>query len=154
MILIVEDNLTQQKVLAYLAKHHGYDVRIVSTGREAISELQKSNQFELLLMDWSLPDMTGLECTIAIRNCEKEGEHIPIVAMTGHTLDGDREKCLMAGMDDYLSKPFSATDLRELLDRWLPSQSESKDSLDSFRPTTYSFHPGLAGRETHPGSHQ
>lgn len=144
MILIVEDNPTQQKVLAYLAQHHGYDVRIVSTGQEAIGELQKPNHYDLLLMDWNLPDMTGLECTVAIRNWEKEGEHIPIVAMTGHTMEGDREKCLMAGMDDYLSKPFSATDLRELLARWLPTAADAN----------YSFRPGLSGGETHPASHQ
>ncbi len=144
MILIVEDNPTQQKVLAYLAQHHGLDVRIVSTGREALSELQKPNQYELLLMDWNLPDMTGLECTVAIRNREKEGEHLPIVAMTGHVLDGDREKCLMAGMDDYLSKPFTAGDLRVLLDRWLPAGSEEN----------FSFGPGLPGGESHPASHQ
>lgn len=123
MILIVEDNLTQQKVLAYLAKHHGFDVQIVTTGGEAIACLQRPDQYQLLLMDWTLPDMTGLECTMAIRQLEKDSDrHIPIVAMTGHVLEGDREKCLQAGMDDYLSKPFSANEFLDVLTRWSSPQ--------------------------------
>lgn len=144
MILIVEDNPTQQKVLAYLAKHHGFDAHIVSTGSEAISAMQKPEEYQLLLMDWTLPDMTGLECTAAIRKWEQAGSrHVPIVAMTGHVMEGDREKCLQAGMDDYLSKPFSSSEFCDVLNRWTSQTVEANE---------FPFGQGYSG-ETQPAQH-
>lgn len=146
MILIVEDNPTQQKVLAYLAKHHGFEAHIVSTAGEAIAALERSERYQLMLMDWTLPDMTGLDCTVAIRLGERGTErHIPIIAMTGHALDGDRERCLQAGMDDYLSKPFTAVEFRDVLLRWIPHESESSDE--------FPFGQGFSGGETQPAQH-
>lgn len=145
MILIVEDNPTQQKVLAYLAKHHGFDAHIVSTAGEAIAALERSEQYQLMLMDWSLPDMTGLDCTVAIRLAEKGStRHIPIIAMTGHALEGDRERCLQAGMDDYLSKPFTANEFRAVLLRWISLEPDSSE---------FQFGQGFSGSETQPAQH-
>jgi CheY-like chemotaxis protein len=79
------------------------------------------NNYSLVLMDCQMPEMDGFDATIEIRKREDEsGSHLPIVAMTAHAVRGDRERCLDAGMDDYLAKPISAADLGAMLIRWLP----------------------------------
>jgi CheY-like chemotaxis protein len=96
-------------------------------------------------MDWTLPDMTGLQCTEAIRQWEKAGSrHVSIVAMTGHVLEGDREKCQQAGMDDYFSKSFSDTEFRDVLHRWVAPHIE---------PEEFPFSPDFAGRQNQPARH-
>ncbi|HEY9871493.1 MAG TPA: response regulator [Candidatus Obscuribacterales bacterium] len=119
-ILIVEDNPTHQRILAVLAEQAGITPFVLANGRDALDALQSSSQFALVLMDRRLGDMDGLECTREIRERERSsGQHIPIIAVTAHAMLGDREKCLDAGMDDYLSKPFTARQIHQLLNRWV-----------------------------------
>ena len=112
-ILLVEDNLLNQKVVMYNLKKYNYSLTTVANGVDAIDKF-KHNTFDLILMDIMLPEMDGFEITIEIRKLEKERRTknpIPIVALTANTLDNDRDKCLEVGMNDYLSKPFTAKQL-------------------------------------------
>ena len=110
-ILVAEDNIVNQRVAEGLLTMRGHQVTVVSTGREALHALQ-AGAFELVLMDVQMPDMDGFEATAAIRAWERDtGQHVRIVAMTAHAMTGDRERCLAAGMDGYLSKPIDQRSL-------------------------------------------
>jgi two-component system, sensor histidine kinase and response regulator len=105
-ILLAEDNKTNQKVAANLLKRHGHAVTVVCNGREALTALEIGS-FDLVLMDMHMPEMGGMEATARIREKEKEtNRHMPIIALTALTMKGDREQCLEAGMDGYISKPI------------------------------------------------
>ncbi|MEZ0374433.1 MAG: ATP-binding protein, partial [Candidatus Sericytochromatia bacterium] len=119
-ILMVEDNLINQVVAEAILLKLGYEVVAAENGFEALKELTKSD-FDLVLMDCQMPEMDGYEATRRIRRGEGGTRPmIPIIAVTAHTLVGDREKCLAAGMDDYLAKPVDPEQLGEMLTRWLP----------------------------------
>jgi CheY-like chemotaxis protein len=123
-ILVVEDQIIEQKLLSLLAQKYGYDVQIVSSSEEALNEIETGKLFSIILMDWKLPGIDGLDCTKRIRELERDrGYHTPIVAITGRAMDGDKTKCLGAGMDDYMSKPFSAEEFRQMLNRWIPDSN-------------------------------
>lgn len=112
-ILLVEDNILNQKIVSFNMKKYNYAVTIVKNGIEAM-ETVKNEDFNLILMDIMLPGMNGYEITGEIRKLEKERgteKKVPIIAITANTLDNDREKCIQAGMNDYLSKPFTAEQL-------------------------------------------
>jgi signal transduction histidine kinase/DNA-binding response OmpR family regulator/HPt (histidine-containing phosphotransfer) domain-containing protein len=114
-ILLAEDNLVNQRLAVRVLEKAGHTVRLVHNGREAVSEFE-ARGFDLVLMDVQMPEMDGLEATSAIRDLERQsGTHIPIIAMTAHALKGDRERCLNAGMDDYLAKPIRRQDLATLI---------------------------------------
>lgn len=120
-ILLVEDSPVNQKLAATLLRKRGHDVSVANNGREALESLD-SQPFDLVLMDIQMPEMDGLEATRAIREKEREtGEHIPIIALTAHALEGDRERCLDAGMDNYLAKPIHAKRLLATIEATLPS---------------------------------
>jgi len=122
-ILLAEDSLVNQKLAVALLERHGHTVVVASSGREAVAALE-SQAFDLVLMDVQMPDMDGLEATAIIRAREKRtGTHVPIVAMTAHALKGDRERCLAAGMDDYVSKPIRVRELLDSLDRVLAARN-------------------------------
>jgi signal transduction histidine kinase/CheY-like chemotaxis protein len=105
-VLLVEDNVVNQRVAAGLLARRGHDVTIAQHGEEALA-LLATHTFDVVLMDLQMPVMSGIEATHAIRIREAaSGEHIRIVAMTAHAMEGDRERCMQAGMDDYLSKPI------------------------------------------------
>ncbi len=105
----------------------GYRVDVVGDGNRALEAMARRN-YSLILMDCQMPDMDGYETTRAIRNLEKANRRIPIVAMTAHAVRGDRESCLEAGMDDYISKPVKMELLEDVLNRWIhgsPAPSRS-----------------------------
>ena len=117
-ILLADDNLVNQRVTIGMLKKRGHSVQAVLNGKEALQALA-CEQFDLVFMDVQMPEMDGLEATAAIRrNEEVTGARVPIVAMTAHAMKGDRERCLDAGMDDYLSKPVEPKLLQAVLDRW------------------------------------
>ncbi|MBA4159766.1 MAG: response regulator, partial [Gemmatimonadetes bacterium] len=121
-ILLAEDGVVNQKVAVSLLERRGHSVHVAGNGREALSALERES-FDLVLMDVQMPEMDGFETTAAIRAREREhGGHLPIIAMTAHAMKGDRERCLAAGMDDYLSKPIRADELYEKVERVSPPE--------------------------------
>lgn len=119
LILVVEDNIINQRVARFQLEEFGYHVDVVNNGSEALESLERL-EYDIVLMDCAMPVMDGYEATRRIRKMDAlSGRHTKIVALTAHSLPGDREKCLSCGMDDYLSKPVSASHLRQTLERWL-----------------------------------
>jgi two-component system sensor histidine kinase/response regulator len=115
-ILVVEDNAVNQMLALRLLEKQGHAVTIAGTGLEAI-ERAAAGGFDVILMDVQMPGMDGLQATVAIREAEAgSGVHVPILAMTAHAMSGDRDRCLAAGMDGYLSKPICPRMLFETLD--------------------------------------
>jgi PAS domain S-box-containing protein len=116
-VLVAEDNIVNQRVAAGLLTRRGHQVTVVANGREAIAALQR-DAFDLVLMDVQMPDMDGFEATAAIRARERDtGQHVRIVAMTAHAMTGDRDRCLAAGMDGYLSKPIDQRSLFDVVEQ-------------------------------------
>jgi two-component system sensor histidine kinase/response regulator len=114
-ILVAEDNVINQKYALAVLEKEGYSVVVVETGREALAALERES-FDLVLMDVQMPDMDGFEATSSIRARERfTGIRTPIVAMTAHAMNGDRDKCLAAGMDAYVSKPIRKPELMEAI---------------------------------------
>jgi signal transduction histidine kinase/CheY-like chemotaxis protein len=115
-ILLAEDNAVNQMLAVRLLEKRGHTVTVVQTGKLAV-EAHETQPFDFVLMDVQMPEMDGLEATIAIRQREKtSGKHIPIIAMTAHAMVGDRELCLKAGMDGYVTKPLDVGHLFALID--------------------------------------
>ena len=118
-ILVAEDSPVNQKIMALFLERDGHRVSLVDNGAAAVAALERE-QFDLVLMDVQMPVMDGFEATRAIRSLEGgTGERLPIIALTAHAVEGDRERCLAAGMDDYLSKPFQIGTFREMISRFL-----------------------------------
>jgi two-component system, sensor histidine kinase and response regulator len=114
-ILLAEDNAVNQKLAVRLLEKRGYTLVVASTGKEALAAWERE-RFDLILMDVQMPEMDGLEVTAAIRQAERlTGAHTPIVAMTAHAMSGDRQRCLEAGMDGYISKPIQAQTVFEVI---------------------------------------
>jgi PAS domain S-box-containing protein len=112
-VLLAEDNAVNQLLASRILEILGHQVTVVSNGREALSAT-RAGGFHLIVMDVQMPEMDGFEATAAIRKLEKStGEHIPIIAMTAHAMKGDRERCLAAGMDGYVSKPIRVAEVEE-----------------------------------------
>ena len=110
-MLLAEDNAINREVAVRLLSKRGHTIVVAVNGKEAVAAFE-TQSFDLILMDVQMPEMDGFEATAAIRQKEKSlGTHIPIVAMTAHAMKGDRERCLAAGMDGYLSKPIHTDEL-------------------------------------------
>ncbi|MBL9140820.1 MAG: response regulator [Phycisphaerae bacterium] len=127
-ILLAEDNPVNQRVAIRTLERRGHSVAVANDGREAIAAM-KAETFDVVLMDVQMPTMDGFEATAAIREAEKaSGAHVPIVALTAHAMKGDRERCIAAGMDDYVSKPLRVDNLFETIDRLVALVRNAPDS--------------------------
>jgi CheY-like chemotaxis protein len=125
-ILLAEDNRINQVLAVRLLEKRGHEVAVVGNGEEALAALD-IQAFDLILMDVQMPEMDGFQATAAIRKGEmKTGKHIPIIAMTAHAMAGDKERCLEAGMDEYLTKPIRPEQLSDVLKRYSLATSTEK----------------------------
>jgi len=115
-ILVAEDNPVNQKVIIGMLKRLGFNADIANHGAEVLEALGR-DAYELIFMDCQMPILDGYEATRAIR--ASASEHIPIVALTANAMPGDEEKCLAAGMDDYIAKPLSIITIQKTLDKYL-----------------------------------
>lgn len=137
-VLVAEDNLINQKLTVRMLEKLGYQSDVVENGQEALAALAR-NSYVVLLMDCQMPLIDGFEATRLIRQREATAQesapagstlahHIPIIALTANAMHGDRERCLAAGMDDYVTKPLRKEDLQGVLDRWIPVSAYSQVS--------------------------
>ena len=130
LVLVVEDSPVNRVVAVSVLERWGYHVHVVNDGREALQALSMQ-RYDAVLMDCQMPDVDGYEATEELRRRERESDyHTPVIAMTAHAMVGDRERCLAAGMDDYISKPIRSNTLHEVLSRWLPRGAHAETSAD------------------------
>lgn len=145
-ILLVEDNAFNQMLAQLLVAKWGHQLELANNGVEALA-MHEQQRFDLILMDLQMPLMGGFEATAKIRERESRGaKRTPIIAMTADALDGDREKCIAGGMDDYLSKPFKAEAFQEILNRYashdgvsasqVPAEGEAQDLRQNIPPVS------------------
>ncbi|HAC46264.1 MAG TPA: hypothetical protein DCF65_09375 [Chloroflexi bacterium] len=122
-ILVAEDNAANLKVAVRMVERLGYRADVAGNGSEALHALDRV-PYDAVLMDCQMPEMDGYEATREIRKAERNGRHVPIIAMTASAMAGDRERCLAAGMDDYISKPVKLHIVAAVLERWLGSDGD------------------------------
>ena len=121
MVLVVDDGEINQIVATGMLERLGYTVRTADDGFEAVAAIRHTT-YDAVLMDVQMPGMDGYRATAEIRRIEGALQHTPIIAMTAGALEGDRERCLAAGMDDYISKPVDMARIRQTLTRWAPAR--------------------------------
>jgi PAS domain S-box-containing protein len=126
-VLVAEDKSVNQLVAVRMLEKLGFRADVASNGREAV-EMHAQGDYEAIFMDCQMPELDGYQATAEIRSREPEGTHTPIIAMTAHTLRGDRERCLDAGMDDYVGKPIRTADLADVIDRALGQEARERGS--------------------------
>ena len=132
-VLIAEDNAVNQRLVCRLLEKRGHQVVVAANGREALEAMEKQS-FDIVLMDLQMPELDGFEATAALRAREAgHGTHLPVIALTAHAMKGDRERCLAAGMDGYLSKPIRPQELDKLLELHT-KRSEMKTVPDTVAP--------------------
>lgn len=119
-VLIVEDNIINQKVVMKMLERLGCSAGVAQNGREGVDQF-RSGSFDLIFMDMQMPEMDGLEATKAIRALGEKGSSVIIIALTANAMAGDRERCLAAGMNDYLAKPVKQTDIEAVIRQWFPA---------------------------------
>lgn len=126
-VLLAEDNVVNQEIMSVMLEHYAINVTIVPDGKSAVDMLQRKI-FDMVLMDCHMPEMDGYEAARFIRELS-QFEDLPIIALTANAMKGDREKCLAAGMNDYLSKPVDVAALEMVLLKWMPSKKHISDAL-------------------------
>jgi PAS domain S-box-containing protein len=130
-VLLAEDNAVNQRLAVRLLEKRGHKVVVAGNGREALEALEKES-FDLVLMDVQMPEMDGLAATVAIREKENgTNTHVPVVALTAHAMKGDRERCLTAGMDGYLSKPIRPPELDAILETYVARRLRDSHALET-----------------------
>jgi CheY-like chemotaxis protein len=117
IILVVEDHPTQQKVIELLAEEYGFHAVVVSDCQAAEQALKENLVYSLILMDLKLPDTDGVTCTSRLRPLIGENANVPVIGMSG--MDNARDYCLHNGMDDFLAKPFTAREFRDMVHKWV-----------------------------------
>jgi CheY-like chemotaxis protein len=123
-ILLAEDNAVNQKLAKMVLTKAGYQVEVANNGQEAVDKYTKApDAFDLIFMDIQMPQLDGMKATKVIR--DNGFDKIPIVAMTAHAMKGDREKCLEAGMDDYVPKPVKRELVFEMVEKWVLNKEAS-----------------------------
>jgi signal transduction histidine kinase/DNA-binding response OmpR family regulator len=127
-VLVVEDNSTNQKVAMLILQRAGLIVDVAANGEEAVAAY-RARHYDLLLMDCQMPLLDGFSATRTIRELESLGRHVPIIALTANVMSSERDKCLAAGMDDYLAKPVRAEALLRKVKHWLASAQDNKSNL-------------------------
>ena len=144
-ILLAEDNRVNQILVIRMLERRGHRVSVAANGKEALAAISR-DRFDVVLMDIQMPEMNGLEATAAIREQEKStGAHIPIMAMTAHAMKGDRDRCLAAGMDTYISKPVNVNEFFEALESTLATTRQSESNKPAApSPATLSREAALA----------
>ncbi|WP_436794146.1 response regulator [Actinospongicola halichondriae] len=120
-VLVVEDEWINRRLVIAQLERLDHDPVGVETASDALAALRSPERVDIVLMDWQLPDLNGLDATRRIRSIEEStGGHVPIIGMTARTAEGDREACLDAGMDDFLPKPIVLDELEVVIERWRP----------------------------------
>lgn len=129
-ILLAEDSSTNQQVINVRLKRFGLVADVVDNGNDAVKKI-KQNKYDLILMDVQMPELDGFNATRQIREYEASRcmKPTPIIAMTAHAMNGDREECIRTGMDDYITKPFLPQTLMEILDKWLPKDDSDGETI-------------------------
>jgi signal transduction histidine kinase/DNA-binding response OmpR family regulator len=149
-LLLVEDHPVNQEVALTILTRIGFEVEVAADGLEAL-DLAETGRFDLVLMDCQMPKMDGFEATKEMRQrglCARHGERLPIIALTANAMRTDRERCLNAGMDDYLPKPFKQKDLVDVLDRWLDASAlDTTDSIDAPAQSTVDLNAILCSEQ-------
>ncbi|HEX5899250.1 MAG TPA: PAS domain S-box protein [Solirubrobacteraceae bacterium] len=128
-ILVVEDTLINQAVAAHMLARCGFEAQVAENGRTALEALSKRT-YAAVLMDCQMPELDGYETTREIRRLEQGGRRMPVIAMTANAMQGERERCLAAGMDDYLTKPLRQRTLKDTLARWVAEAPETAEDPD------------------------
>ncbi len=150
-VLVAEDNLVNQLVARGMLEQLGVTVMVVGDGAQAVAAVSSASlPFDLVLMDMQMPELDGMEATAEIRRqqrCDGRGRPLTIVALTANALPGDRERCTQAGMNDYLSKPYSCEELRAVLARWLPLVDDAPAAPPVIvDPANAALEPGVLAR--------
>ncbi len=140
-LLLAEDNPVNQKLAAVLLQKVGYTVETVENGAQALEKISREH-YDAVLMDVQMPEMDGFEATRQIRQRESGSQHLPIIAMTAHALKEDRDRCLDAGMDDYVSKPLEPQALLNVLDRWIGAGSLEAETVGAGEENEQVFEAG------------
>jgi len=150
-VVVADDNTTNQRVARLMLENLGCRVDVAANGKETI-EMLALLPYDVVFMDCEMPEMDGYEATAEIRQTHA-GRHLPIIAMTAKAIQGDRERCLQAGMDDYISKPVRLEDLEKALERWIPKgqsvvQPEPKQvpRFTQAEPEASALDPAASGR--------
>jgi CheY-like chemotaxis protein/HPt (histidine-containing phosphotransfer) domain-containing protein len=145
-VLLAEDNVVNTRLAVRLLEKRGHSVVVAGNGRQALEALEQ-RPFDVVLMDVQMPDLGGLEATTLIREKERQtGGHIPIIALTAHAMRGDRERCLAAGMDGYVSKPIQPQDLFQVVEQLVPQSSAPETVLVADEPAEAIFDRAAALR--------
>jgi CheY-like chemotaxis protein len=133
-ILVVEDNLVNQRLAVRLIERMGHRTEVAANGRDAVA-MAAARSYDLILMDCQMPEMDGLEATQIIRAAEPPGRRTPVIAFTASAMQGERERCAGAGMDDFLLKPIRPAEFTSILDHWLAGGRPARETVAETCPS-------------------